>query len=106
MARLSIQDTLMDIKNKISAKSDNFEGKVSIDQNCYKLLEDMLVYCAKEKKNFGAYIGAIDNLQIYADKLYSLYNFGCNCDMGAFINLLDDYLKEKITKKEIELCLN
>ena len=105
MARLSTNDTIQDIDYKLSAfvvEDSGFSGRIPIAQSCLFMLDDFYKYCENNKLNYGAYAGIIDNMELYADNLYRLYNECCSNDMAKFVAVLDGYAHEIIKKEDID----
>lgn len=92
MARLSLQDTYLDITMKLS----------NGNPGCITFLINLLQYCGEHQLNIGAYVGIIDNMQLYEDRLYMLWNDSCDRNMDKVIEVLNAYANEKITDKDIK----
>lgn len=89
MGRLRLEDSIQDTIFKYSG------GNPGALTFLMKLIE-------VQEQNFFVDFMTIDNMELYEDKLYMLWNDSCNRDMNKVKKIFEYYRLGKITKKDIE----
>lgn len=92
MSKIKINDSVQDIVLKMS------EGNPGALTTCFEIIK------AKNNdivQSIPIFL-TLDNMKLYGSHLYMLWNDCCNRDIKEVLNVVEGFLKNKITKQDIE----